>query len=243
MGTDGIGDGFDNAKPAHPAKVPTFKMDVTEVTVSAYRACVQAGACSEPQKRSGEKDPYSNHFDCTWGVEALDQHPVNCVTWHQANAYCTWAGKALPTEEMWEYAARGNSRRDYPWGMGVTGRSWGLPEDRSERLWNCPSKVSGDNPSESLKCPVGSSPKGATPDGIQDMAANVKEWTASPFCSYATGKCDAAARVVRGGTNAIEGGADFLPVNRWSWSTTADHHAIGFRCAKVMEDEPKAKSP
>ncbi|MBI4706179.1 MAG: SUMF1/EgtB/PvdO family nonheme iron enzyme, partial [Deltaproteobacteria bacterium] len=104
----GSNDGGGDEKPVHSVTVAAFEMDPTEVTVAQYRKCVSDGGCSEP---SG----------CNWEESGRDDHPVNCVDWQQAGAYCAWAGKRLPWEEEWEYAARGTDGRIYPWGNGAPG--------------------------------------------------------------------------------------------------------------------------
>ena len=81
-----------------------------EVTVAAYRACVQAGKCTVPQKPTNPRDHY-----CSYAVAGRDGHPVNCVDWAQANAYCAWRGKRLPWEPEREKAARaGSTERTAP---------------------------------------------------------------------------------------------------------------------------------
>src|SRR3569832_758584 len=91
--------------PVQPVELTPARLDVTEVTVDAYRACVASGACSEPVTGGA----------CNWDVADRGNHPVNCVTWHQAMPYCSWAGERLPTEEEWDTAARGAERRAFPW--------------------------------------------------------------------------------------------------------------------------------
>ena len=84
-------------------------MDLTEVTVAIYDACVRAGSCT----RAGgpDLDPF-----CNEGKPERANHPINCVDWNQAMTYCNYIGARLPTEPEWEYAARGSDGRKYPWG-------------------------------------------------------------------------------------------------------------------------------
>jgi formylglycine-generating enzyme required for sulfatase activity len=93
-------------RPPRMVHLDAFHIDKAEVTVKAYRACVSAGACTPPTSRAR----------CNWDQPSRRDHPINCVTWHQADAYCQWASKRLPTEAQWEKAARGTDGRIYPWG-------------------------------------------------------------------------------------------------------------------------------
>src|SRR5512145_827454 len=83
-----------------PVKVEPYCLEVHEVRAGAYARCVEAGRCSAPG---------TGGF-CTYGDAERTDHPVNCVDWEQATAYCAWAGRRLPTEEEWEWAARGAER-------------------------------------------------------------------------------------------------------------------------------------
>ncbi|HEX6241636.1 MAG TPA: formylglycine-generating enzyme family protein, partial [Polyangiales bacterium] len=83
-----------------------YCIDRLPVTVAAYRRCVQASVCTVPRK------PLDYNYD----REGRDNHPVNAVTWDQANAYCQWAKKRLPTDAEWVLAAKGTDDRKYPWG-------------------------------------------------------------------------------------------------------------------------------
>jgi formylglycine-generating enzyme required for sulfatase activity len=234
MGMDAaaIGGNFSDSQPIHPASVPGFWLDVYEVNVAAYRACVEAGACTadglEPNPQKGDLE------GCNWNQPGYENDPINCVTWDQAAAYCRWAGKELPTEEMWEYAAAGPKRRQFPWGMGVRGAYWGLPEDYYDRVGS-PCQSDDAHPPRPYRrshtCPVGNKPKGDTPEGIKDMAANVREWTASPLCPYKNPKCSTRERVIRGGAYTASP-FDYWCVARGGDVPEARYDYLGFRCAR-----------
>jgi formylglycine-generating enzyme required for sulfatase activity len=229
-----IGGDYRDMQPMHPAQVSGFWLDVYEVTVIAYRACVQAGACSVDGIETVTGDEYRRA--CNWNQPGYDNDPINCVTWDQANAYCRWVGKELPTEEMWEYAAAGPQRRDFPWGKSVPGRPWGMPDDADERV-GCPYAVQRDHPergdrsSRESTCPVGMRPKGDTPEGIKDMAANVSEWTSSFFCPYKSPKCTTKEHVIRGGTFNSHP-FNYRTVVRMAGEPEFRADLVGFRCAR-----------
>ncbi len=118
-------------------EVAAFQIDKTEVTVAEYGKCVAAGACT-----AAGTTKWCN------GADKPD-HPVNCIDYDQAEKYCSWAGKTLPTEPQWRLAAFGPTPRLHPWG--------------------------GTEPA-SETCPAGARPAGASPVGALDMAGNVSEW-------------------------------------------------------------------
>src|SRR6185312_4347885 len=122
---------------------------------------------------------------CNGRDQGKDLHPQNCVSWHDAMAYCTSVRKTLPTEAQWEYAARGGrAGRLYPWGE--------LSPSSETACWN------RQNRDELGTCEVGSFPSGAF--GLLDMAGNVWEWTASWYQPYSGPRATwLVGRVVRGG--------------------------------------------
>lgn len=176
-------------EPPHDVNMKAFWMDKLEVTNAMYTLCVKANACEPPQTfKSQTHDSYFNNPE-------FNDFPVVYVTWLQADTYCKWAGRRLPTEAEWEYAARGNDYRTYPWG-----------DDRPDSSRGNFNYFVGDTTK------VGNYPAGASPFGVLDMAGNVAEWVADYYDVnyYAQGVTSNPTgpgarnqyfnRVVRGGT-------------------------------------------
>lgn len=183
--------------------IARFLLDEREVTVAAYEACVTAGVCP-PETPPGT---------CNRGVVGREQHPVNCMDWFQADTYCRWAGKRLPTEWEWEWAARGReAARLYPWGDAVPATQLCWFETNSETT-----------------CPVGTySPAGDTADGIADMAGNVWEWTDSWYDGPNLN------RTLRGGSwsSQPQSAGTFHTTWRIAGPPSRRFDTYGFRCAK-----------
>ncbi|MBW2523984.1 MAG: SUMF1/EgtB/PvdO family nonheme iron enzyme [Deltaproteobacteria bacterium] len=170
----GYEEGWQNERPVHEVQVAEFCLDRTEVTVADFAACVQAGDCTAPAADGGWWD-----WSINYHLDGKDDHPMNTLEHVQAEAYCSFAGKRLPTEEEWAYAARGPDSLAFPWGDDAP---WGRScVDRSEGT-----------------CPVGSFVAGMSPFGLLDMIGNANEWTASPYCLYSDPGCDDDRRVQRG---------------------------------------------
>lgn len=177
-----------------------FWLDRTEVTVSAYAACVKSGECKAPSSENPDKF-------CTWGKAGKEQHPITCVNWAEADAYCKAQGKRLPSEEEWQRAASGGDGRVFPWGNDY-------PAD--EQL--CWSKEDGT-------CAAGVFPSGASRHGVQDLAGNVWEWTASHGS-------DAQTFVIRGGAWHYSVGSYVKATSRTSYLPSYQDNDLGFRCAQ-----------
>jgi formylglycine-generating enzyme required for sulfatase activity len=149
--------GSDNSSaadfPPHPVDVSSFLMDVYEVTNAQYQRFVLATDYPAPPHWTGTQYPPEQA-----------ELPVVNVSLCDAREYAAWRGARLPTEEEWEYAARGPEGLVFPWGM----------------YFNSANAAHGTMP----VAPVGRFPQGASFFGIQDMAGNVYEWTDSKFRPY-----------------------------------------------------------
>ena len=202
--TMGSNDGSADEKPPRQLRVAAFEMDIHEVTVRSYMACINDKKCSYPDE---------DHF-CNWGRVARYDDPMNCLEWDQAKEYCESVGKRLPTEAEWEYAARGTDDRIHSWGTG----------DPPEGLcFNRPNKGT---------CRVDSVPVDS-PFGLRGMTGNVWEWTADGYnANYS--KPRAKDRKVYRGVSFLETDkADLRVTVRNSRLNTNRMDYLGFRCART----------
>lgn len=204
----------DATNPDKRVKVSGFAIDRTEVTVKAYRACVDAERCTadrvDGQRALGK--PFQVSEICNWGRAGREGHPMNCVSHAQAEAYCASVGKRLPTQDEWQLAARGTDGRTYPWGRDKPGCQRAVMFS-----------AEGGSCGTGLTWPVGSKPEGKSPYGALDMAGNVAEWT-SPALP------DGRRLFYGGHGNASDQG---LQVTRWSDGDAAYRSAdVGFRCVR-----------
>jgi formylglycine-generating enzyme required for sulfatase activity/predicted Ser/Thr protein kinase len=209
MGRD---DGDEYERPAHKVTVKPFFIDQYEVTNADYATFVQSTSRRAPN----------------WSVISnfsAGHKPVTGVTWDDATAYAKWAGKRLPTEEEWEFAARGTDGRLYPWGND----------------WH-PGNANADAASKDL-ADVGSY-KGASPYGVMDMVGNAWEWTATKLVAYPGGQLSKQTtgdfRVIRGGSYT-ESKDEATTTYRRGYPARGnyDYANTGFRCAKDLTSASK----
>jgi len=208
--------------------VGAFLLDVAEVTVAAYGECVRAGKCTPAGAAVVSETfwPAQESWSVLCNRDRADRadHPVNCVDWDQAAAYCAWLGKRLPSEPEWEWAARnGGAGTSYPWGNE-------LPKDRP--CW------SGDGSDATPgvprgTCAAGSHPGDATRSGVKDLAGGVWEWssTRTVVGADSRGRGGSPARVVRGGAWSDDDPANLLASRRLEIVGSRRDPRLGFRCA------------
>ena len=208
--TMGSNNGDADEKPVHMVYLDAFWMDQTEVTEAQFKQCIDAGVCKIP----------SGSMYVNWNPS---KSPMVFVTWGDANDYCQWAGRRLPTEAEWEKAARGTDGRTYPWGEGI----------------DCDkASYSGCNNGNT---PVGSFLKGVSPYGVWEMAGHAAEWVADYYYETAysfenqinpTGPTTHGFpyRIIRGGSFRYE--INELRVsNRTPVNPIQRRDHVGFRCA------------
>ncbi|WP_299792850.1 formylglycine-generating enzyme family protein [uncultured Shewanella sp.] len=221
----------DEGKPGGVAVfVPAFYIDTHEVMVSEYQACMDAGKCSRP------KDFARNKY-CNLGARGRSEHPINCVDWAEAKAFCKWRGQRLPYEAEWEKAARASSLSRYPWGESVSCKQAIL--DDGETMGSVAGE--GDGCGEDRTWPVGT--RAANALGLFDMHGNVGEWTMNWYAKdglaqYVTGNLTdqkpSPRKVVRGGSwdeMALNLRSSFRNIKA-PVSGESVYGSIGFRCVK-----------
>jgi formylglycine-generating enzyme required for sulfatase activity len=189
----------DDERPVHKVRLAAFKIDRTEVTRGMYARCVAARRCAKS----------------IVDLQSDPQLPMTNVTWHEARAFCTYAGGRLPTEAEWEKAARGSDAREFPWGNDAdcARANWGNFEGEGP--------CAGKNPGRPVA--VGSYPDGASPFGIQDLAGNVWEWVEDKY------DLEPERRVVRGGS-CCSYFVEPRAANRNAWDPKHRDGDLGFRC-------------
>ncbi len=203
--------------PQHSFNLRGFYIDRHEVTNRQYKAFVAATGHRPPENKYTGAYSWEANSPQT-GQEDI---PVTDVSWHDADAYCRWAGKRLPTEAEWEKAARGTDGRQWPWGN----------EFKKE---SCNTKYTGYG--ELL--PAGSVPGDVSPYGVHDMCGNVSEWTNSWYLPYPGSTLQRESfgetyKVVRGGSLVMPA----FPYSRAAYRANVyrpdyRHRGIGFRCVK-----------
>jgi formylglycine-generating enzyme required for sulfatase activity len=229
--------------PQHKVYVDAFEIDKYEVTIGQYKECVLAGACNQVAHFSSR---LRDHY---YDDPAYDLYPVLYVSWWDANDFCAWDGKRLPTEAEWELAARGPyDSRPWPWGEETIDCSRANFSDTRIADWQY---CVGDTTR------IGSYPTGATALGVMDMSGNAFEWVldiwddeyyqVSPYWNpqgprESTDPGDRPLFVLRGGSYRPQW---FYPrtFNRhwghhghdgpgmdWPWYR---NNQVGFRCART----------
>ncbi|MGB0387842.1 MAG: transporter substrate-binding domain-containing protein [Ardenticatenaceae bacterium] len=222
----GNNEGFPNEAPEQAIFLDEFYIDQYEVTNRLYQQCVAAEICPLP------KIEHSVSFADYYASPAFGNYPVVWVTWQDAQIYCQFAGKRLPTEMEWEKAARGPSSSEantpnqiYPWG------------DKEPSAKNNLANFVESGHLDSM--PIGSHELGASPYAVHDMAGNVREWVYDwyqrDYYQHAPKRNppsppDGVTKVVRGGA-WNDTALDLTSTRRKDFLPESYDVGLGFRCA------------
>jgi serine/threonine-protein kinase len=218
----GNGNGEGDEKPVHSVTLNSFWIDQTEVTNGMYAMCVREGGCNQP--RATRSSTQTSYF----GNSAYTNYPVIYVSWNDAQNYCRWAGRRLPTEEEWEKAAgwdaENKTKRKYPWGSTVN--------CSYANYWGSSGTCVGDTTE------VWSYSSGASFYGALNMAGNVWEWVSDWYDAYpgntiADSHFGMIYRVLRGGSwnNGVSNINGVRTTYRLNYDPSKTDSDIGFRCA------------
>lgn len=178
---------YDNEQMSHMVRIDPFEVAKYPVTAYQWSEFIDDGGYKteslwseagwEWRKQENATMPEYWVLDgglrCTYGPQGIrpihPDEPASCLSWFEAEAYCRWAGKRLPTEPEWEYMASHSpeGRRRYPWGSKLPDASTAA---NGLREWS--------------PGPVGQRPEGESALGVADLAGGVWEWTSSPFLPY-----------------------------------------------------------
>ncbi len=244
MGSPADGETPSDESPAHELRVGAFCMDVTEVTIGDYARCDGCQPLEHSVRAEGLTPNAIGFWSQFCNRSDAEDHPVNCIDWQRANAYCEAMGKRLPTEAEWELAARGPDGKRFPWGdappsserLNACGEE--CSRMLSERLaktgrGSWPKMYAGDDGAPAT-APVAAHAAGATPAGVYDLAGNVWEWTSSHYCRYDDPDCGDSRRVIRGGGWDTVESQDVRAARRLPSAPSARSWSVGFRCAKSL---------
>ena len=233
----GSAEGRADEQPVHLVYLDAFYIDRFEVNNEQYAAFLNdrgRNADGEGHLLFDLRDPDAQiRYDRERyaPIPGSEQQPVAEVSWYGARAYCTWASMQLPTEAMWEKAARGTDGRLYPWGNSI---------DRSRANYGPEGGGRGDDRDGFFySAPVGSYPRGVSPYRAYDMGGNVWEWVVDWYGAdyYAhsperdpQGPDAGISRVLRGGSMSSDP-YRLRTTDRSGLPPSATYIIVGFRCA------------
>jgi formylglycine-generating enzyme required for sulfatase activity len=222
--------------PRHLVTLDPYFIDKLEVTNGQYQECVAAGFCTFPDLVRTQP---GNEFTNRYLDAGFADFPFPRARWKEAQRYCQWRGRRLPTEAEWERAARGigTTEREYPWGNSVATCEQ-LPEA-------CPPVTSTGSNWLRMR-PVGTTPADATPEGVMDLAGNAAEMVSDGFDPgyYAVspqknptgpgGEPPPRQGVARGAW--FHGQPPDWPAGKTvpMWARAMDRGTEGFRCARDL---------
>ncbi|MBE9398944.1 formylglycine-generating enzyme family protein [Pontibacterium sp. N1Y112] len=208
----------------HKVYLDAFKIDKHLVTFDRYQSCIDAGSCTDPYMGAA----------CNYGMPWAGNHPVNCITYKQAEDVCRFENKRLPTEAEWAKAARGPSSFLFPWGNAPAPSCDRvvMNEKRGDKM--------GPGCGAGTTLPVGSKPEGASPYGALDMAGNLFEWTSDWYSEtyFANspvknpkGPEHGEAKVLRGSAWTARFKDGVALTVRSAYAPLGQGYVVGARCA------------
>ena len=252
MGAPAGSGGLPDEQPERAVLLSAFYIDRFEVTNEAYFLFVSMSGHRMPEN----SNPAATLWKDRRPMPGIERHPVVNVSWTDADAYCRWAGKRLPTEAEWEKAARGTHGRRYPWGdqwdvlLANSASYWAgrTVQFDSGADWEAfwvkgegaqIAKEKGLN-GEVLTMPVGSFPGSTSVYGLFDMAGNVAEWVQDWYDPnyYPSGPLTNPTGPPRGAIKSMRGGSWLKPAvslrtSDRDWGTIDSRPSgTGFRCAQ-----------
>ncbi len=185
---------FANETPARRVFVSAYRLDRYEVSRADYEACMRAGVCEPPELEIDHPDLLAS------------DHPMTGLTWFQAETVCRHRGGRIPTEAEWERAARGDSRRRFPWGVFY---NEGLANHGGPAIALDPTDGEG-SPEDGwmYTAPVTAFAAARSPHGLVQMAGNAWEWTADGYAPLSLQTTRVDPRMPRGnGLRVVRGGS------------------------------------
>jgi iron(II)-dependent oxidoreductase len=200
---------------AKQVTLKAYYLDRTEVTLADYDKCVKAKACPKITRKMMHENPTGCARDEAM-ARRLQDGPISCIVHAEAETFCAWKGKRLPTDAEWEVAGRGGDSRRFPWGDDFPADEPSQRKRVCESYQPCPVKKFG---------PYG-------PFRLYGMESGVGEWTSSPACESYPKDCSQTAFGVKGGSYI-----DYKPM-AWAMLTVGGvegswrYSEVGFRCAR-----------
>ncbi len=240
MGSD---NGRSDERPEHSVYLDAFEIDRFEVTNAQYQRYLQVAQRAAPKYWLGAEYPIGQ-----------TDYPVVGVSWEDADAYCQWIGRRLPTEAEWEKACRGIDGRTYPWGntwdpahgnVEVSRQSpWPMDWDQT---WTLLRSAPSHSDERHLQ-PIGSYPDGASPYGVLDMSGNASEWVSDWYnwSDYRNLPTRNPRNLEPPWNHCLRGSSWFDPYGSTSWTPEMSRCAarnsshetqdprVGFRCARSV---------
>ncbi len=207
---------YDRRQVRRCVVVSSYVLDRHEVTNDQFRHCVERGGCSKQEfSNAGAHKDYRDEGQ-------FDIHPAAGVTWFQAREYCEWAGKRLPSEAEWEFAAEGSEGRRFPWGDDA-------PDSCEVNNNSCSITTHGDTAGSPVEVMSREYDRDSTPDLVRDLGGNVQEWVADIYED--TAYCDSTDTSMfscgNGDATCLRAECNALP----NCVTSCEAgHAMGFYC-------------